>query len=257
MRMNSKLDRKKSIFYNVVPFVSIAMFILFWHCAIDWLDVPKYVLVGPVDVVKAWIKNAPEIMEAISVTVREIIFGYLIGVSCGILLALIFTSNDFLNNAISPYIIFLICTPQMVLIPLLMMKLGFEISLKVAAVAISTFPINMMSTQTGVRSVSAERYELMQSLRASKLQTFFKVLVPSALPNVFTGMRLATIFATTSAVGGELLCSTAGIGKWVSYYSNFLRMDVCLAYILTMVIISVSFYLLINGLEMVVVKRFK
>ena len=253
----NRLDKKKEWLYNIAPFVSIALFIVFWHYAIIWFNVPKYVLVGPDKVVKAWIKKAPEIMQAVGVTVREIIFGYLIGVSCGILLALIFTSNEFLNNAVSPYIVFLICTPQMVLIPLLMMKLGFDISLKVAAVAISTFPINMMSTQTGVRSVSIERYELMQSLRASKLQTFFQVLVPSALPNVFTGMRLATIFATTSAVGGELLCSTAGIGKWVSYYSNFLRMDNCLAYIITMVIISVGFYLLINALEMIVVKRFK
>lgn len=252
-----KRNPAMNFLYTASPVLVFLILILFWEWSIGFFDIPKYVLVAPSSIVKAWIKNAPEILEACRVTIQEILCGYVIGVSVGIIVALIFTSNEFLNRAISPYVVFLICTPQMVLIPLLMLKLGFGISLKVAAVALSSFPINMLSTQTGVRSVSTDRYELMQSLRATKLQTFFKVLIPSALPNVFTGMRLATIFATTSAVGAELLCSTAGIGKWVSYYSLFLRIDICFAYVVTMVVISVSFYLIINGLEHVVVKRHK
>ena len=254
------MKKKKPVagfIYAVSPVLVFLALFLLWEWAIVFFNVPKYVLVGPSAIIKAWIENAPEILEACSVTIQEILYGYVIGVSIGIIVALIFTSNAFLNRAVSPYVVFLICTPQMVLIPLLMLKLGFGISLKVAAVALSSFPINMLSTQTGVRSVSADRYELMQSLRATKLQTFFRVLIPSALPNVFTGMRLATIFATTSAVGAELLCSTAGIGKWVSYYSLFLRIDICFAYVVTMVVISVSFYLIINGLEHFVVKRYK
>lgn len=247
----------KNFIYTISPVLVFLLLFALWEWAIAFFEVPKYVLVAPSTIIEAWIANAPEILEACSITIQEILYGYVIGVSIGIIVALIFTSNQFFNRAISPYVIFLICTPQMVLIPLLMLKLGFGISLKVAAVALSSFPINMLSTQTGVRSVSTDRYELMQSLRATKLQTFFRVLIPSALPNVFTGMRLATIFATTSAVGAELLCSTAGIGKWVSYYSLFLRMDICFAYVVTMVIISVSFYLIISGLEHMVVKRYQ
>lgn len=247
----------KNFIYTISPVLVFLLLFALWEWAIAFFEVPKYVLVAPSTIIEAWIDNAPEILEACSITIQEILYGYVIGVSIGIIVALIFTSNQFFNRAISPYVIFLICTPQMVLIPLLMLKLGFGISLKVAAVALSSFPINMLSTQTGVRSVSTDRYELMQSLRATKLQTFFRVLIPSALPNVFTGMRLATIFATTSAVGAELLCSTAGIGKWVSYYSLFLRMDICFAYVVTMVVISVSFYLIISGLEHLVVKRYQ
>lgn len=252
-----KENRLYLILYKTSPVIVFVLLILFWQWAIAWFEIPKYVLASPGAIIEAWIKNAPEILEASRVTIQEVLVGYIIGVSVGILAALIFTSNEFFNRAISPYIVFLICTPQMVMIPLLMLKLGFGISLKVVAVALSSFPINMLSTQTGVRSVSVERHELMQSLRATKLQTFFRVLIPSALPNVFTGMRLATIFATTSAVGAELLCSTAGIGKWVSYYSLFLKIDVCFAYVLTMVVISVGFYLLINTLEQFVIKRNK
>ena len=247
----------KKVLYKLSPLILFVILLALWQWAIGFFHVPKYVLVTPTAIVKAWIKNAPEILQASWITIREILLGYAIGVSIGIIVALIFTSNQFLNRAVSPYVVFLICTPQMVLIPLLMLKLGFGISLKVAAVALSSFPINMLSTQTGVKSVAIERYELMQSLRATKLQTFFRVLIPSALPNVFPGMRLATIFATTSAVGAELLCSTAGIGKWVSYYSLFLRTDICFAYVLTMVVISVSFYLIVSMFEQIVVKRSK
>ena len=136
-----------------------------------------------------------------------------------------------------------------------MLELGFGVEVKIVAVALSSFPINMMSTMTGVRSVSADRYELMKSLRATKLQTFIKVLVPSALPNVFTGMRLATIFATTSAVGAELLCGNTGVGPRISYYTEYMSVDISFAYVLVMVLVGVVFYTVVGAMENYVTKR--
>jgi NitT/TauT family transport system permease protein len=218
------------------------------------LEMPTWLISKPSDTFKTLVANFSDIWPNTLITIEEILIGYVIGVTTGIVLALIFTSNRFLDKAISPYVIFLIVTPQIIMVPLLMLWMGFGIKVKILAVALSSFPINMMSTMTGVRSVSADRYELMKSLRATKLQTFFKVLIPSALPNVFTGMRLATIFATTSAVGAELISGNIGVGPQIAYHTEFMMVDISFAYVYVMLFISVMFYMLINGIESLVLR---
>lgn len=245
----------KKILYIMAPiFIFILVFVTF-ELAVNIADLPKWLISTPTDTIATLINNYDIIWSHASITIQEILIGYAIGVTFGITLALIFTSNDFLDKAINPYVIFLIVTPQIIMVPLLMLWMGFGIQVKIVAVALSSFPINMMSTMAGVRSVSKERYELMKSLKASKLQTFFKVLIPSALPNVFTGMRLATIFATTSAVGAELISGNTGIGPQIAYNTEFMMIDTAFAYVYVMLLISITFYMIIAGIESYVLKR--
>jgi len=250
----SKTEQVKNFLFNCSPF--LLFFLLFggMEWAIAAFKVPSWLIAPPSAAFAALIKDFPVIWGNLKITLLEIVLGYVIGVSVGILLALIFSSNRFLDKAISPYVVFLIVTPQMIMVPLLMLWMGFGIRVKVIAVALSAFPINMMSTMTGIRNVSLERYELMKSLRASKLQTFFRVLIPSALPNVFTGMRLGTIFATTSAIGAELISGNTGIGPQISYNTEFIRMDVAFANVYVMVLVAVLFYCLIALIEHLVIR---
>lgn len=250
-------SKVKNMIYSLSPAAVFVLLFLGMEWGIKFFEVPSWLIATPSATIKAMAANWGEIFPNLLVTLREIMIGYAIGVSLGIILALIFTSNAFMDKAVSPYVIFLIVTPQMIIVPLLMLWMGFDIKVKVVAVALSSFPINMMSTMTGIRSVAPERYELMKSLRATKLQTFFKVLIPSALPNVFTGMRLATIFATTSAVGAELIGGNTGVGPQISYYTEFMMVEIAFAYVYIMIAIGVCFYTLINLMEMYVVKRRK
>lgn len=256
MQNNTLSKRIGEIFHLLSPVLVFVILFLVLEFAIDIFKIPTWLLAKPSEAVHALLSNSSEIWLNASQTIKEIIIGYLIGVSVGISMALIFTSNDWMDRAVSPYVIFLIVTPQIILVPLLMLWMGFGIQVKIFAVALATFPINMISTMTGVRNVEHTRYELMKSLRATKLQTFFQVLVPSALPNVFTGMRLGTIFATTSAIGAELISGNIGIGPQISYFTEFMMVDVAFAYVYVMILISVTLYSLISLLESFVLKRF-
>lgn len=81
-----------------------------------------------------------------------------------------------------------------------MFFLGFGIEARILAVVIQSFAIVNMNSATGFLNVELLRHELMQSLRANRLQTFTRVVFPSALPDVFTGMKLCGIFATTACI---------------------------------------------------------
>ena len=244
----------KNFLYALSPI--ILFFVLFGgiELAITAFDIPAWLIATPSDTFSAMIARFSEIFPYLMTTLWEILLGYLIGVTFGITLALIFTSNRLLDKAISPYVVFLIVTPQIIMVPMLMLWMGFGIEVKVVAVALSTFPINMMSTMTGVRNVTSDRYELMKSLCATKLQTFFRVLIPSALPNVFTGMRLGTIFATTSAIGAELISGNTGVGPQISYNTEYMVMDMAFSYVYIMVAVGVLFYSLISLIEFFVIK---
>jgi len=252
MEKRSKLG---SLLYSLSPVLVFVLLFVGLEWAIDAFEIPSWLIATPSATVRAMIAHFDAIWPNLKTTLEEIGIGYLAGCSFGILLALTFTSNRFIDRAVSPYVIFLIVTPQIIMVPLIMLWLGFGIQVKIVAVALSSFPINMMSTMTGVRSVSTERYELMKSLRATKLQTFFMVLIPSALPNVFTGLRLATIFATTSAVGAELISGSIGVGPQISYYTEFMQVDYAFAYVYLMAAVGVIFYSLINLMENMILKR--
>lgn len=251
----AKPNAAKRILYTIAPILVFVAFLLLFELAVDYFKLPSWLVSKPSATIRTLTSNIKTIWPNTWVTIKEILIGYVIGVTTGITLALIFTSSKFMDKAISPYVIFLIVTPQIIMVPLLMLWMGYGIEVKIAAVALASFPINMMSTMTGVRSVSAERYELMKTLRATKLQTFFRVLIPSALPNVFTGMRLATIFATTSAVGAELISGNTGVGPRISYYTEFMMVDMAFSYVYVMIILSVLFYVLISSIESLVLRR--
>lgn len=251
--------KQESTLYRIAKVIAPIIVFLIVFGGLEWAighyDVPRWLISKPSDTVQVLFDKFGEIWPNVWVTIKEILIGYVIGISLGISMALLFTSNRFAEKAVSPYVVFLIVTPQIILVPLLMLWMGFGIEVKFTAVALSSFPITMISTMTGVKNVSAHRYELMKSLRATKLQTFFKVLIPSAIPNVFTGMRLATIFATTAAVGAELISGNIGIGPQISYYTEFMQVDIAFAYVYMMMLISVLFYTLIGFIENMILKR--
>lgn len=247
----------KDFLHSLSPILVFIFLFLGLEWAIKIFKIPSWLIATPSVTFKALIEYFPAIWPNLVNTLEEIAVGYIIGCTTGIVLAFIFTSNRFMDRAVSPYVTFLIVTPQIIMVPLLMVWMGIGIQVKIAAVALSSFPINMMSTMTGVRSVTTERYELMQSLRATKIQTFFKVLLPSALPNVFTGLRLASIFATTSAVGAELISGSVGVGPQISYYTEFMQVNIAFAYVYIMATIGVLFYTLVNMCETLILKRRK
>lgn len=248
-KTKGKNEQLKKFLFAASPTLTIILVFVIWQLIVKVGDVPKWMFAPADATLKTLINDFPSMWPDIWWSIQEIVFGYIIGVVTGIVLALIFTSNKTLDRAISPYVIILIVTPMMVLVPILMIYFGFGMGVKIFATALSTFPINMMNTMEGVRNVDPARYELMKSLRATKVQTFFRALVPSALPSVFTGMRVGCIFATTSAISAEFSGSSLGIAPRIMEHTQFMHMDNVLAYIIVLAVIGSVMYFAVSFVE--------
>lgn len=182
-------------------------------------------------------------------TVLVIFAGFIIGAPLGITLAAILSQFRILNKAFNPFIILLCTTPLITLIPLFMLWLGYDMWVKVVIVVFQMIPIITLNSLTGFSSIERSKLELMDAYGASKKEKFFKVILPNAMPSVFTGIRLSCIFATIATISCEFTGFKGGLGTRVVYYAKFIQTDLVFAIIVVIALIGIALFNLVNFIE--------
>jgi NitT/TauT family transport system permease protein len=226
----------------LAPVILLVAIFGLWELLVVALKIPIWALDKPTGIFTALFTKFGSILPDALVSLQTLTIGFMIGITVGVILGGILSNFPIVDKAISPFVIFLVCTPLMTLVPLMMIWLGFGLTPKIIAVTLQTFPIVMMNTATGFANVDIERKELMLSMKASRLTTFFRVLVPSALPNIFTGIKLGCIFATTTTIAVEFVGGNSGLGSQIIKHTQYMRTGLAFACIFTVAIISIAFY---------------
>jgi NitT/TauT family transport system permease protein len=149
----------------------------------------------------------------IGATLYEAGIGLLIGATFGMVLGLVLAEVPFIDKVLSPYVIGLQVLPKVAIAPLLVLLLGFDLPSKVAIVVLLTFFPLLINTVAGINSV--ERIEVMRSLAASRWQILWMAKLPSALPFIFAGLQMATVFSLTGAIVGEFVGGRDGLGRLI------------------------------------------
>ncbi|MEI6157140.1 MAG: ABC transporter permease [Atribacterota bacterium] len=240
---------RKNPEYILSPLILILL-LLFTEYLFKYLNVPTWIIPRPSIILKALVKNFIIIyLPEVKLTLIELLVGYALGVVFGIALAAIISQYHVLEKIVSPYILLIAVTPMIVLVPLLILWLGFSISVRIIVVFVASFPPVMMNSITGYSNVGELRLDLMKSLGASQWQTFSKVKFLSGLPTTFTGVTLAAIISLITVVGAEFLGGSFGLGYLIIYYSSLLQTPMVFGAIVILVIVGISFYLGISWLK--------
>jgi len=135
---------------------------------------------------------------------------------------LLFAALPKLQRAVDPYLTLFNAMPRIALAPLFLLWFGLGLGSKVAVGFSLTFFIVLSSTTAGIRGLNADFLTLSRSLGCTPVQIFFKVTLPSAVPVIFSGLRLGLIYAMLGVVGGELIAAEHGLGQQLAYLqSNF------------------------------------
>lgn len=192
--------------------VSHVALVLAWYLFVRFGEVPKFVMPSPLDTVLTlrvenydWVGNT-------LVTAAEIFGGYAAALVTGVLLALAFTWSKPLEALAMPLFVSLNMIPKVALGPLFIVWFKYGVIPNMAiAFSICIFPI-LLTTVRGLREVEPDLLDLVRTLRGSRWQTFTKIQLPSALPYIFSGMKVAAILAVAGAIVGEFLSSDKGLG---------------------------------------------
>ncbi len=207
-------------------------------------QVPQYILPTPSRIVLALITDFRFIGPHLLVTLTELVTGFAIGASIGFVLAAVITQFPFVEKVITPYILLLVTTPMLALVPLLILRFGFGMEPRIIAVALAVGPMVMINSATGFRRTDLAKIALARSFGASTVQIFLKIRIPMAMPMIIVGLMVGSIFGLLTAVGAEMVGGAEGLGNRLAYFSSLIRMPQFFATILVLALIGLSIYVL-------------
>ena len=143
--------------------------------------------------------------------------------------------------------------PPLAYLPLIVIWFGIDELSKVLLIYLACFAPLAMSARAGVRSVSQEQIHAAYSMGATKQQVIWHVIVPAAMPEILTAMRIAIGFGWTTLVAAEMVAANKGLGQMVLNASNFLRTDIVIMGIIVIGAVAYLFDLLMRYVERLVV----
>ncbi len=229
---------------EIVAIVALAVLIVGGLEYYLWAEgVDQYVMPRPSEIISALINDFNLIGEHIVHTLIELFSGYAIGASIGIFLAAVITQFPFAEKIIAPYILVLITTPMLALVPLLMYSMGIETYWpRITVVALASGPMVMINAATGFRRTDLAKIALARSFGASTLQIFFKIRIPMAMPMIIVGLMIGAIFGLLTAVGAEMVGGGFGLGNRLTVFNANFQMPHFFAVILILAVIGISIY---------------
>jgi len=230
--------------------------ILIW-AVITWAtDLPKFILPGPLAVFQTWFVKFHIIWPHLLTTLSEILLGLLFGVLSGGLSALVISIHQGIKRWILPVLIASQAIPVFAIAPLLVLWFDYGMTSKVVmATLIIYFPVTVgfldglnrtSSDWTNMAGIMQAGPKQPAALKIWRLYRYIKI--PFALPSLASGIRVATAVAPIGAVVGEWVGSSSGLGYLMLHANGRMQTDLLFAALLTLTLISISLYYLINYL---------
>jgi putative hydroxymethylpyrimidine transport system permease protein len=183
-----------------------------WELYVDLGGVDPLLLPAPHAVAQSLYVDRALLWSNFLVTAEEIVLGIVVAILAGLGLAVVILFSGTMRRALYPLLVASQAVPVVLLAPVLALWLGFGIASKLVVVALVSFFSIVVTTLAGFAAVDGDLLKLMRTFDASRMQTFRRVQLPTALPSVFTGVRIAVAVAVIGAVFAEWNGASAGLG---------------------------------------------
>jgi len=213
--------------------------------AVHAFNIQSYIFPPPSAIAKTLVTRFGDLFwPHMQITLIELLSGFAIGASIGLILAAVITQVPLLEKIITPYILLLVTTPMIALVPLLILVFGFTLTPRIIAVALASGPMVMINAATGFRRTDLAKIALARSYGASTFQIFTKIRFPLALPMIIVGLMVGAIFGMLTAVGAEMVGGKNGLGNQLMFWSSMVKMENFYAIILLLALMGVSIYVI-------------
>ena len=234
---------------RLLPFFGIGAFLVVWQIAVSVLEVPTYLLPAPTEIIVSIRDNFSDLLQHGWVTTYEMVLGYLMAIAISVPLAVAITASPRFDRFITPILLFSQTIPKIAIAPLFLVWFGFGPFPKIlVAFLISFFPI-VIDTTIGLKSVSPEMLDLVRSMGATKLQVFLKIRLPTSLPYMFGGLKVAATLAVVGAIVGEFVGADKGLGYLLLIANSYLDTPLLFAAIVGLTTLGIILFYIIEGLE--------
>jgi len=242
-------DLAENLRQKSLPFIGILGFLIIWQLLVILFNVQTYLLPTPTEILQAIIEDFKPLMTHGYITAYEMLLGYGLAIVVAIPLAIGITASDAFDRFIMPILLFFQVVPKIAIAPLFLIWFGFGTMPKVmVAFLISFFPI-VIDTAVGLRSVSPEMIDLARSMGATKGQIFRNFRLPTSLPYLFSGLKVAATMAVVGAVVGEFVGADRGLGYLLLVSNSNLQTPLTFAVIVALTVQGLVMYYVVELME--------
>jgi ABC-type nitrate/sulfonate/bicarbonate transport system permease component len=210
--MNRKNSLRSKLFEWLPAVLTIVLLIVLWEVLVEVMEVQRWLLPPPSVIFAEIFDSFSFLLKHTWVSTTEIALGFSISIALAVLLASGIIWSRTVERTIYPIIIASQTIPIITLAPLLIIWVGTDIMSKIIVIVLFTFFPIVISLVSGLRSVDQEMVDMLRTLGASPWQTFRKLMIPSALPSFFAGLKVAAVVSVIGAVIGEWFGSSEGLG---------------------------------------------
>ncbi|HEY0235165.1 MAG TPA: ABC transporter permease [Afipia sp.] len=200
----------------ILPAIIFAVIIAAWEAIVRLNQIPPYILPSPAVIVQTLVQDRQVLFESLLTTLRTTLEGFIAATTGGIALALLFSRSKWIETAFFPYAIMLQVTPVIAIAPLLLIYLPQHLAVVACAFIVAFFPV-LSNTLLGLKSVDRNLSGLFALYGASGGQTLLYLKLPSALPYMLGGLRIAGGLSLIGAVVAEIAAGSAGAGSGLAY----------------------------------------
>ena len=208
----SRLDLGDTSPSWLAPSALLALLLVVWEAAVEFTNTPRWLLPAPSDVARALIDDREILVPNAIVTLGEVLIGFVLAVGSGVGLGIAVYRSSLLARLLYPLIIASQTVPVPALAPLLLVWFGYGLGPKVLVTALVGFFPLVVNTVEGLRATDRDVVNLLRSFGASRGKVFRLVELPSSLPSIFAGAKIAVAISVIGAVFGELVGAKAGLG---------------------------------------------
>ena len=213
-----------------------------WEFCCVYFNLPPFMLPPPSKIFMSIYTNWDSLLKHASYTLVEILASIFIGTIIGVITALIISSSERLKRWVMPILLASQSIPVFALAPLLILWLGYGMSSKIViGILIVFFPITSNFTDA-LNKVPQELIDAGKTISLSKTQLFWKIKIPSSLPGLCSGIRVAACFAPIGAVVGEWIGGSTGLGSFMIYSNARLQTDNMFAALIILIFITITLY---------------
>ena len=233
----------------IAPLQLLATGVAIWEWRVRAEDTPSWFLPSPSLIGRTLLDDRGLLADHAWVTLQEVLIGFAIALAAAILLAIPIHASTIFERAIYPIVIASQAVPIVALAPLLLVWFGYGLLPKVIVTAlVAFFPITVGAVD-GLRSADRETLNLLRTYGASRLRRFAMVNLPSAMPALFSGMRIGIAVAVIGAVFGEYVGANRGLGYLMNVSSARLQTERVFAAIVVLAVMAITLFALVALLE--------
>lgn len=236
--------------YRLIQNYSLVIIgLVIWQVIISTHVIPDFLLPSPMQILHAFIRESPLLMDHAQYTLATAFIGIGIGLVLSFVLAILMDMYGLFERLIYPVILLNQTIPTIAIAPLLVIWLGYGILPKVVLVVLSVFFPMTIALLDGFKSVSQDKINLFKSLQATTFQVYKHLKLPSSMSYFFTGLKVAMSYALISAVVAEWLGGYHGLGVYMIRVRKSYALDNMFAVIFLISLLTIALVSVIKLLE--------